>query len=229
MRRYSLIAGEAVVVVAVLQDPGAGPGDPVPGRAAEQAAFAADHPAALAERLLRGLGPHGADRLHPPGIRLEALGQVRHLHRPVIHLHVDVGMVVAAPGRMCWNSSICLAGSPAGCPAARRRSSGSGRTGTSSVSRPGSAAASGLRRFARRTSVGSEASPPGPRSSVDAIEQRLVVPNVFGQQFIPRAFQGRIDARGHRGVRQFAFPALGCDPERNPFRRRGAASRRRPS
>ncbi len=91
---------EGVVVPEVLRAPGAAGGDPGPGRAAEDAVFGVHRPAPRVKRGLGLLRADAADRPEPIGIRLETLAQVRLVRRPVVHLHVDVGVVVAPPRRM---------------------------------------------------------------------------------------------------------------------------------
>jgi len=91
------VTGEAVMVKTALQQPGARAGHPIPSRAAEQSAFAAHQPAAFAESLPRDLDANRADGINPPRVRFEALGEIRHVGQPVVHLDVDVRVVITAP------------------------------------------------------------------------------------------------------------------------------------
>ena len=80
--------------------PGAARLDPFPGRAAEDAVLGAHRPAARVEGLLVAALRTSRMEFEPVGVRLEALAQVGRVGHPVVHLHVDVGMVIAAPGRL---------------------------------------------------------------------------------------------------------------------------------
>ena len=87
------------MVPKVLGAPGAARLDPVPGRAAEDAVLGVHRPAAGVEGCLRFVAADAPDRVQPVGIGQETLAQIGRIGQPVVHLHVDVGMVVAPPGR----------------------------------------------------------------------------------------------------------------------------------
>ena len=103
LRQERLIAREPVVLPEVSGQPGAARGEPAPVRPVHRRGHTPDvgvlvvHPAARAVmftgdgRALVGQFPD-----HPEQ-RLGALGQVRHLGRPVVHLGVDVRRVLRIP------------------------------------------------------------------------------------------------------------------------------------
>ena len=107
-----------------------------------------------------------------------ALGQVGRARRPVVHLGVDVDRVLAVPRRRHAVVPDALQVGRLRRRAASWRSAGSGRTG-SRARRAGIVAVA--RTAATRSSVG-DALSTVPRSSVDAVEEPLVVADVRGAQ-----------------------------------------------
>ena len=82
----------------VLGAPRRGRLDPFPGRTPEDAVFSVHRPASRVECLLRFVAADLTYGIQPLGVRLEALRDVGRIDKPVVHLHVDVRVVVAAPG-----------------------------------------------------------------------------------------------------------------------------------
>ena len=109
-----------------------------------------DRPAARAVVDARGPRARRAHRLDQPNERLDGLRQVRRLGQPVVHLDVDVGVVVAVPGRLDGVGPEALQVGRQRCRASCR-SAGSGRTGRASATQ-------GLRPRRRRNGGGARRS-----------------------------------------------------------------------
>ena len=84
--------------------------------------------AGVVEQAAGQVGPGGDLGDAVVGERVEAHGQARPVGHPVVHLDVDVGVVIAHPGRVVAVEPQPLEARAAGC-RATRRSSGIGRTG----------------------------------------------------------------------------------------------------
>ena len=100
-----LVLGERIVLPEMLAVPGVGRETPRPASRAEDVVLAADGPTALALMdLLAGVVAARLNHAAKVGQkRLVAFGQPGRLGQPVVHLHVDVGVVIAAPGRVVPN------------------------------------------------------------------------------------------------------------------------------
>ena len=102
-----LIAAECIMLPEMLAEPGIGGLVPLEGLASPGIEARADGPASgrpggKLELLFLGrvFSPDGDQGFHPGEERLVSLRHIRRLGGPVVHLDIDVGVVVAVPGRV---------------------------------------------------------------------------------------------------------------------------------
>jgi len=183
------IAAERVVLPEVQAVPGVGRFVPLPAQAARRIVRRPHRPAAHRPRCLELGGGLGC---FPPGLKLTgdeidqgqmALGQVRRLRGPVVHLNVDVHVVVAVPG---WRIAVVPQSLQIG------GQSGPSRRGDQQVAAVVEQQRFELRVFAaagvaRQPLVGRQSGQLDGRLAKrepDAVEQALVVANMPLQKFL---------------------------------------------